>query len=240
HRQGLIDLLSALNAHERGDSALTAGGGPPGGGAGDGVALGVGGDETGDRIDLLPGRHDRLCAGDRGTDVDRPVLGRDMAGGQLVHRGERRHGRVVETLHAVVALLAQEPGEVVVSVEDVIGHGSAPSSRVPGGGQRCSAGRGWVSWVADGVPREAGHGRCVAGSRSRAGVHGHHPIPDMICAVHSPRNVPANAPMSAKSTPTGTSCRLNAPATTGAEAIPPMFAVLATAMLNSSVFVSLA
>src|SRR5699024_696819 len=85
-----------------------------------------------------------------------------------------------------------------------------------------------------------GRGRCAAGSRSRAGVHGHHPIPDMICAVHSPRNVPANAPMSAKSTPTGTSCRLNAPATTGAEAIPPMFAVLATAMLNSSVLVSLA
>ena len=46
--------------------------------------------------------------------------------------------------------------------------------------------------------------------------------------------------MSAKSTPTGTSCRLNAPATTGAEAIPPMFAVLATAMLKSSVFVSFA
>src|SRR5699024_166495 len=85
----------------------------------------------------------------------------------------------------------------------------------------------------------AGRGRGAAG-RGWASLHGRHPIPDMICAVHSPRNVPANAPMSAKSTPTGTSCRLNAPATTGAEAIPPMFAVLATAMLNSSVFVSFA
>src|SRR5699024_6052647 len=93
--------------------------------------------------------------------------------------------------------------------------------------------------VADGVPRVVGHRRGAAG-RGWASLHGRHPIPDMICAVHSPRNVPANAPMSAKSTPTGTSCRLNAPATTGAEAIPPMFAVLATAMLNSSVFVSFA
>src|SRR5699024_10249387 len=87
--------------------------------------------------------------------------------------------------------------------------------------------------------RAVRRGRGAAG-RGWASRHGRHPIPDMICAVHSPRNVPANAPMSAKSTPTGTSCLLNAPATTGAEAIPPMFAVLATAMLNSSVFVSFA
>ena len=40
--------------------------------------------------------------------------------------------------------------------------------------------------------------------------------------------------MRAKSTPTGTSCRLKALATTGAEATPPMLAVEATAMLDGT------
>src|SRR5690606_1028469 len=63
---------------------------------------------------------------------------------------------------------------------------------------------------------------------------------DMICAEARPRKVPRNEPMSAISTPTGTSWRLKALATTGAEAIPPMFAVEETAIENRSVRVSLA
>src|SRR5690606_20094777 len=53
-------------------------------------------------------------------------------------------------------------------------------------------------------------------------------------------NVPENAPMRANSTPTGTICRWKALATTGADAMPPRLAVLATARFDSSTFASLA
>src|SRR5690606_10542304 len=70
-------------------------------------------------------------------------------------------------------------------------------------------------------------------------VHGTLPghSADISCAAARPRKVARNEPMSAISTPTGTSCRLKALATTGAEAMPPMFAVEETAIENRSVWV---
>ena len=108
---------------------------------------------------------------------------------------------------------------------------------------RVRFGRTRPGWAGQGNAGRERNGASALGwsdASARLGWSVHHASPDRIWADQRPRNVPRNVPIRANSTPTGTSCRLNAPATTGAEAIPPMFAVLATAMLKSSVRLSFA
>ena len=130
HGQRFVDLLPAFDAHQGGHLSGVSGGDHLGGGAGELEPFGITRDDALHGVDLFPGGLDRLGAGDRGVDVDRPVLRGDMPGAQLIHRGEGRDARVVETLCAVVAFLPQVPGEVVVSVEDVVCHECAPSVRM--------------------------------------------------------------------------------------------------------------
>jgi hypothetical protein len=116
------DLAATLHAEHRADPSGAMDPDHVVGGEGELEVARVGLDQPPRRVDLLDGRADRLIAGQRAADVDRPELAADAPGAKPGHVGHHRLGPACaaarEAFHPALVILAQLPGQIVVAVDE--------------------------------------------------------------------------------------------------------------------------